>query len=87
MGRPLTGLEEITLFGSGIPKVGLFTSTHREEWENTWGRGVGNAEGGLLLGITSPMNIFSSLLDLLDRKNICMPFALPSTSVSFITIG
>lgn len=46
------------------PQGCLFTSTHREGWENAGG----DAEGGLLLGITSPMNIFSSLLDLLDRK-------------------
>lgn len=56
------------------PQGWLFTSTCREGWENTGG----DAEGGLLLGITSPMNIFSSLLDLLDRKiDICHLHFLP----------
>lgn len=59
------------------PQGWLYTSTSREGWENTGG----DAEGGLLLGITSPMNIFSSLLDLLDRKKkyiyICHLHFLP----------
>lgn len=60
------------------PQGCLFTSTHREGWENAGG----DAEGGLLLGITSPMNIFSSILDQLRRKKnksmsaICTSFHL-----------
>lgn len=65
------------MFRSELPKVGFFTSTHGEGWENT----VGDAEGGLLLGVTSTMNIFSLLLDLWRIKKA---FALPSSPV---TIG